>query len=107
MTFWRGAVALSAERLPEEAWSPSDPKVFCGRYFSEELGTVLEVKMGEKGLYIPFTRRSDLYLIPIAKDRFAGQNSSAKFFFYRGSDGKVTELCFSMIDAWNVRFKRI
>lgn len=107
MTFWRGAVALSAERLPEEVWSPPDPKVFCGRFFSEELGTVLEVKMGEKGLYIPFTRRGDLHLIPIAKDRFSGQNSSAKFSFSRGSDGKVTELRFSMIDAWNVCFKRI
>lgn len=107
LTFWRGAVAISAERLPEEVWSPSDPKVFCGCYFSEELGTVLEVKIGEKGLYIPFTRRSDLHLIPIAKDKFAGQNSSAKFSFSRDGEGKVTELFFSMLDAWNVRFKRI
>jgi hypothetical protein len=107
ITFWRGAIAISAERLPDEAWSPSAPEVFCGQYFSEELGTVLEVKIGEKGLYIPFTRRSDLLLIPIAKDKFAGQNSSAKLNFSRGSDGKVTELRFSMIDAWNVRFKRI
>lgn len=107
ITFWRGAFAISAERLPDEAWSPSAPKAFCGRYFSEELGTVLEVKIGEKGLYIPFTRRSDLLLIPIAKDKFAGQKSSAKFCFSRGSDGKVTELRFSMMDAWNVRFTRI
>jgi hypothetical protein len=107
ITIWKGALAISAERLPDEAWSPSAPEVFCGRYFSEELRTVLEVKIGEKGLYIPFTRRSDLLLIPIAKDKFAGQRSSAKFFFSRGSDGKVTELRFSMIDAWNVRFKRI
>jgi CubicO group peptidase (beta-lactamase class C family) len=107
ITFWRGALALSAERLLDEAWSPLAPKVFCGRYFSEELGTVLEVKIGEKGLYIPFTRRSDLFLIAIAKDKFAGQNSSAKLCFSRDSEGKVSELFFSMIDAWNVRFNRI
>jgi CubicO group peptidase (beta-lactamase class C family) len=107
ITFWRGAIAISAERLPDEAWSPSAPKVFCGWYFSEELGTVLQVKIGEKGLYIPFIRRSDLLLIPIAKDKFAGQNSSAKFNFSRDGEGKVTELFFSMIDAWNVRFKRV
>ena len=107
ITYWRGALAIPAERLPDESWLPSAPKEFCGRYFSEELGTVLEVKMGEKGLYIPFIRRSDLPLIPIAKDKFAGQNSSAKFFFYRDGEGKVTELFFSMLDAWNVRFKRM
>lgn len=107
ITFWQGAVAISAERLPDEAWSPSTLDVFCGRYFSEELGTVLEVKIGEKGLYIPFTRRSDMFLIPIAKDKFAGQRSSAKLCFYRDGEGKVTKLFFSMMDAWNVRFKRI
>ena len=107
MTFWQGAFPISAERLPDEAWSPQDPEEFCGRYFSDELGTVLEVRMGENGLYIPFIRRSDLLLIPIAEDRFAGQRSSAKFCFIRGGDDKVTELCFSMLDAWNVRFTRI
>jgi hypothetical protein len=107
ITFWRGAIAISAERLPDETWSPSAPEVFCGRYISEELGKVLEVKMGEKGLYIPFIRRSDLLLIPIAKDKFAGQNSSAKFSFSRDGEGKVTGLFFSMMDAWNVRFKRM
>jgi len=107
ITYWQGALAISAERLPDEAWSPSAPQLFCGRYFSEELGRVLEVKIGEKGLYIPFIRRSDLLLIPIAKDKFAGQRSSAKFCFSRDGEGKVTELFFSMMDAWNVRFKRI
>jgi CubicO group peptidase (beta-lactamase class C family) len=107
MTFWQGAFAISAERLPDEEWLPPDPEEFCGHYFSEELGTVLEVKIDEKGLYIPFIRRSDLLLIPIAKDKFAGQKSSAKFCFTRGDDGKVKELRFSMLDAWNVRFKRI
>ena len=107
ITFWRGAVAISAERLPDETWAPPTPEVFCGRYFSEELGIVLEVKIGENGLYIPFIRRSDLHLIPIAKDKFAGQNSSAKFCFSRNDEGKATELFFSMMDAWNVRFKRM
>ena len=107
ITFWRGAFAISAERLPDEAWSPPDPVEFCGRYFSDELGTVLEVKIGEKGLYIPFIRRNDLLLIPIARDKFAGQKSSVKLCFSRGIDGKVTELRFSMLDAWNVRFTRI
>jgi len=107
ITFWRGAFAISAERLPDEAWLPPDPVEFCGRYFSDELGTMMEVKIGEKGLYIPFIRRSDLLLIPIARDKFAGQKSSVKFCFSRESDGKVTELRFSMLDAWNVRFTRI
>jgi CubicO group peptidase (beta-lactamase class C family) len=107
ITFWRGAIAMSAERLPDEVWTPSAPEVFCGRYFSEELGTVLEVKNGEEGLYIPFIRRSDLHLLPLAKDKFAGRNSSAKFSFSRDGEGKVTGLFFSMMDAWNVRFKRI
>jgi len=107
ITFWQGAIAISAERLPDGEWSPSTPDVFCGRYFSKELGTLLEVKIGEKGLYIPFTRRSDMFLIPIAKDKFAGQRSSAKLSFSRDGEGKVTELLFSMMDAWNVRFKRI
>jgi CubicO group peptidase (beta-lactamase class C family) len=107
MTFWQGAFPISAERLPDDAWSPQNPEEFCGRYFSDELGTVLEVKMAENGLYIPFIRRSDLLLIPIAEDRFAGQGSSAKFSFNRGGNGKVVELRFSMLDAWNVRFTRI
>jgi CubicO group peptidase (beta-lactamase class C family) len=107
ITFWQGAFAISAERLPDEAWLPPDPEEFCGHYFSEELGKALEVKIGEKGLYIPFIRRSDLILIPIAKDKFAGQKSSAKFCFTRGNDNEVSALRFSMLDAWNVRFIRI
>jgi hypothetical protein len=107
MTFWQGAFAISADRLPDDALLPPDPVEFCGRYYSDELGTVLEVKIGEKGLYIPFIRRSDLPLIPIARDKFAGQESSVKLCFSRGSDGRVTELRFSLLDAWNVRFTRI
>lgn len=107
LTFWREAAALAAERLPEEKWSPSDLTEFCGRYVSEELGALLEVKLGEKGLVIPFIRRNDLFLIPIAKDRFGGRDSSAKFSFHRGSDGRVAGLNFSLLDARNVRFARI
>jgi CubicO group peptidase (beta-lactamase class C family) len=107
ITFWRGAYTVSAERLPDEEWRPSTPEEFCGRYISEELGAAVEVKAGEKGLYMPFIRRSDLLFVPIAKDRFAGENSSAKIYFSRGSDGKVKELFFSLLDAWKVRFTRI
>lgn len=38
---------------------------------------------------------------------FAGKDSSTKFQFLRGSDGKVTELRFSTLDAWKVRFRRL
>jgi len=107
ITFWQGAYAVSAERLPDEEWSPSALDEFSGLYYSDELGSVLEVKAGENGLYMPFIRRGDLLLVPLAKDRFAGQNSSLKIRFTRSSDGAIKELFFSLLDAWNVRFTRI
>jgi len=107
LTFWQGAYAMPAERIPAEPWSPADPSAYCGLYHSDELATTLTVNLGEKGLNIPFARRGDLMLVPIAEERFAGKGSSTKFRFVRGTDGKISELRFSMPDAWNVRFTRI
>jgi hypothetical protein len=42
----------------------------------------------------------------MAEDRFAGKDSSTKFRFVVGSNGKIVELRFSTLDAWNVRFTR-
>ncbi len=107
LTFWQGAYAMPAERLPVEIWKPADPAEYCGSYRSEELETTLEVRPGENGLVIPFARRGDLVLVPIADERFAGKDSSTKFRFVRDSDGRIKELRFSMKDAWNVRFARM
>ncbi|MBN1271857.1 MAG: serine hydrolase [Candidatus Aminicenantes bacterium] len=106
ITFWQGAYAVSAERLPDEEWKPSVPEKFCGFYLSEELEEVLEVRAGTEGLYMPFIRRSDLLLVPISKDRFAGKNSSVKIFFSKDGDGNINELFFSLLDAWKVRFAK-
>ena len=107
LTFWQGAYAIPAERLPAESWTPVDPAEYCGTYRSEELGATLEVRSGVGGLAIPFARRGDLVLVPIAAERFAGRNSSTKFRFVRDGDGRIKELHFSMKDAWNVRFARM
>jgi CubicO group peptidase (beta-lactamase class C family) len=107
LTFWQGAYAMPAERIPAEPWTPTDPSAYCGLYHSDELDTTLTVKLGEKGLNIPFARVGDLVLVPVAEERFAGKDSSTKFRFVRGEDGKVKELRFSMLDAWNVRFTRL
>jgi len=107
LTFWQGAYAMPAERIPAETWSPAVPQEFCGLYYSDELGSTLEVKLGEKGLFIPFIRRDDLLLVPMAVDRFAGKDSSTKLRFVRGSNGKISELRFSMLDARNVKFTRL
>lgn len=107
ITFWQEAVALPAERLPDEGWQPLVPAEFCGRYYSAELGSVLEIRAGKNGLYIPYIQKEDLLLVPIAEDRFAGKGTSAKLTFSRDSKGQIEELRFSMMDAWNVRFTRI
>jgi len=107
LTYWQGPYAMPAERIPAGTWSPAAPQDFCGLYYSEEMGSALEVKLGEKGLFIPFIRRSDLLLVPVAEDRFAGKDSSTKLRFVRGSDGRIAEIRFSMMDAWNVRFARV
>ena len=107
LTFWQGAYAMPAERLPAEGWTPVDHSEYCGTYRSEELEATLEVRSGVDGLTIPFVRRGDLVLVPIAAERFAGRNSSTKFRFVRDGDGRIKELCFSMKDAWNVRFTRM
>jgi len=107
LTFWQGAYAMPAERLSAETWTPSDLAEYCGTYRSEELETTLEVKQGESRLVIPFVRRADLVLVPIAEERFAGKDSATKFRFIRGDDDKIKELRFSMKDAWNVRFRRM
>ena len=106
LTFWQGAYAMPAERIPAEPWIPADPSAYCGIYHSDELDTTLAVRLGEKGLYIPFVKRGDLFLVPMAEERLAGKASSTKFRFVRGNDGKIRELRFSMLDAWNVRFRR-
>ena len=107
LTYWQGSYAMPAERIPAGTWSPAAPQEFCGLYYSEELDSVLEVKLGEKGLSIPFIRRSDLFLVPVAEDSFAGKDASTKLLFVRGIDGKIAELRFSMTDARNVRFARL
>lgn len=107
LTFWQGAYAIPAERLPADGWTPADPSEYSGAFRSEELGATLEVRFGVDGLAIPFARRGDLVLVPIAADRFAGRNSSTKFRFVRDGDGRIRELHFSMKDAWNVRFTRM
>jgi hypothetical protein len=98
---------MPAERIPAEQWSPGDPSAYRGLYHSDELDTTLAVRLGEKGLYIPFVRRGDLLLVPMAEERFAGKDSSTKFRFIRVVAGKIKELRFSMPDAWNVRFTKI
>ena len=107
LTFFQGAAALPAERIPDDPWSPADAGEFCGRYKSDELGAVIEVKMGVKGLYLPYPKVGDLTLVPMARDRFAGKDASVKIVFVRDGGGKVRELRFSLLDAWNVRFVRI
>lgn len=107
LTFWRGAYAMPCERIPSEPWTPADPSAYCGQYHSDELETTLTIELGEKGLRIPFARRGDLVLVPMAEERFAGKESSTKFRFVRGEDGRIRELRFSMLDAWNVRFSRV
>ncbi len=107
LIYWQGPYAMPAERIPDGTWSPAPPQEFCGFYYSEELGSVLEVKLNEKGLFIPFIRRSDLLLVPVAEDSFTGKNSSTKLRFIRGNNGKIVELRFSMTDARNVRFARV
>ena len=107
LTFWQGAYAMPAERLPAEPWTPADPAAYCGLYHSDELERALTVEFGENGLRIPFIRRGDLVLVPVAEERFAGKDSSTKFRFVRGEDGRIRELRFSMLDAWNVRFSRV
>jgi hypothetical protein len=107
LTFWRGAYAMPCERIPSEPWTPADPSAYCGHYHSDELETTLTIELGEKGLRIPFVRRGDLVLVPVAEERFAGKDSSTKFRFIRGEGGRIRELRFSMLDAWNVRFSRV
>jgi CubicO group peptidase (beta-lactamase class C family) len=107
LTFWRGAYAMPGERIPSEPWAPADPSAYCGHYHSDELETTLTIELGEEGLRIPFVRRGDLVLVPLAEERFAGKDSSTKFRFIRGEDGRIRELRFSMLDAWNVRFSRV
>jgi len=68
---------------------------------------VLEIRKDEKGLIAKFPRRGDLVLVPMAENMFAGRESSAKFYFARGPDGKIGELRFSLLDAWNVLFRKI
>ena len=107
MTHIQGAVFLRAERLPESPGTTPDLSEYTGRFQSDELDVVLEIRKDEKGLIAKFPRRGDLVLVPMAENMFAGRESSAKFYFARGPDGKIGELRFSLLDAWNVLFRKI
>jgi len=106
LTFMRLAETYAAERIPDESWTPADATEFCGRFKSPELAAEIEVKLGEKGLSLVYPRGSDLVLVPVAKDRFAGKDSMAKIVFARDAAGKVIEFRISYLGARNVRFTR-
>lgn len=106
-TFWQGAYAQTAERLPEQPWTPSDLDEFRGRYLSDELGKLLEVELTPEGLRVPFVRREALALVPIARDRFAGRGTSVKLRFVRDAEGRVVALRASLPDAHDVAFARL
>jgi CubicO group peptidase (beta-lactamase class C family) len=107
LTLVQGAVFLRAERLPEGPGPTADLSEYAGRYRSDELDSVLEIRRDEKGLTAKFPRRGDLLLVPMAENRFAGRESSAKFEFARGQDRKGWELRLSLLDAWRVLFRKI
>lgn len=106
LTLFRSADAQAAERIPDDQWTPADLSEFSGRYQSPELGFEIEIKLGEKGLFLPYPQTGDLLLSPAAKDRFAGKGTLAKITFIRGAAGNVSEFRFTFLGARNVRFVR-
>ncbi|MCK6449074.1 MAG: hypothetical protein L6Q99_21975 [Planctomycetes bacterium] len=110
LSYLRGAYAQPAERLPDDVWQPREPSelaVFRGRFVSDELGVVYTVEQGTNGPRIPFVRRDALELVPLARDAFAGRDSSVKLRFVRDARGLPTELFVSLVDAHDVRFTRV
>lgn len=75
LAFILGAVYLPAGRLPDIPVAAPDLSAYTGRFRSDELDSILEIRMGEKGLKAKFPRREDLALVPMAVDKLAGRES--------------------------------
>jgi hypothetical protein len=106
ITSMEGQVTRYARAQP---WSPTaeDVRAFDGRYRSEELGTVLEVLAGPRGLLVRFERSParTVEALPVARDVY--MQGAVTVRFTRAEDGRVTGFTYGNPVAQGIRFPRI
>lgn len=92
-----------------QPWTPTaaDVQAFDGRYKADELGQVLEVLPGTKGLIVRFERlpENTVETEPVARDTYMKSLVSVRFI--RDASGKVTGFDYSNPLVRNIRFTRL